>query len=201
MHIFFLRILHIQTLACKGASTSESLNYENYEALWTMKLYLIVKFKDMSFRESLKSSLFFTPSFPHSQGSEKIILTKLHYTSESELFTFSVFSVFIIRKLSILYMYKDLTARCVRLSVGKTRWGCQSVRCLVDCSARRKWGSWWWDWMPLERPPSCTSLNWEKLSPLSLPSVSSLLHLHDTSVAQHLEGLIPKCWQDDRTHY
>lgn len=86
-------------------------------------------------------------------------------------------------------MYKDLNVRCVRLSVGKTRWGWHSVSCLVNCSARRKWGSWWWDWMPLERPPSCTSLNWEKLSPLSLPSVSSLLHPHDTSVAPHSQVL------------
>lgn len=44
----------------------------------------------MSFREPVKSSLFSTPSSSHSQGSEQIVLNKLHYFSESELFTLSV---------------------------------------------------------------------------------------------------------------
>lgn len=49
----------------------------------------------------------------------------------------------------------------VYLFAGETRWGIL-VLCLVDCLARKKWGSWWWGLMLLARPPFYTSSNWEK---------------------------------------
>lgn len=61
--------------------------------------------------------------------------------------------------------------------LGGTRW-VLSLACSLNCLARKKWGSWWWDWMPPEKPLSCTSSNWEKWSPLSPPLVSCLVQLH-----------------------
>lgn len=71
-----------------------------------------------------------------------------------------------------------VTKDVLYVPTGETRWGIL-LPCLKVCLARRKWGFWWLGLMLLERRPSCTSSNLERLLPRSPLLVSCASQLSD----------------------